>query len=103
MVNCSGTLADALISGRFFDAMVCPHSEILTLVVFGLLVYGAVGGSIYLYTGNAVLPLVLTLILGSVVVVNLPGPALQVLGVFALLLIAAGGYFLVVSRGPARR
>lgn len=103
MVDCSGSLADALIAGKFFDAMVCPHSEILGLVVFGLIVYGAVGGSLYLFTGNAVMPLVLTLILGSVVVVNLPGPALQILGVFALLLLAAGGYFLVVSRGPARR
>lgn len=103
MVDCSGTLADALIDGKFFDAMVCPHSEIMGLVVFAMLLYGSIGVALYLFTGNAVLPLVLTLILGSVVVANLPGPAAQFVGVVALLLIAAGGYFLVVSRGPARR
>lgn len=103
MVDCTGSLADALADGKFFDAMVCPHSELMGLVVFGLLVYGAIGGALYLYSGNAMLPISLTIILGSVVVTQLPGPAVQVVGVFLLLLIAAGGYFLVVSRGPARR
>lgn len=102
MVDCTQSLVDTLLAGKFFDAVVCPYSESIGLIVFALAVYGAVGLSLYIYSGNAVLPLVLTLILGSVVVTQLPGPAVQIVGVFVLLLLGAGGYWLTISRGPAR-
>jgi hypothetical protein len=91
-----------LIDGAFFDAIVCPYADVMGVAVFAMAVYGALGIALYIYSGNAVLPLVLTLILGGVVVTQLPGPAVQLVGVVALLLIAAGGYWLTVNRGPAR-
>jgi len=103
MPACQKALSDLIVDGQFFDAIVCPHTETMGVLVFGLLVYGAIGTSLYVYSGSAVLPLVLTIILGSVVVTQLPGIAVQFAGAVALLLLAAGGYYLIVSRGPARR
>lgn len=96
------TAAEMLIDGKFFDAVVCPHTEIMGLAVFAMITYGAIATSLYVYSGNAVLPLTLTVILGSVTITQLPGPAVQLVALLALLLIAAGGYWLTISRGPAR-
>jgi len=103
MPACSQSLVELFADGKFFDAVVCPHTEVMGLLVFALLVYGAVGTSLYIYSGSAVLPLVLTIILGGVVITQLPGIAVQFAGAVALLLLAAGGYYLVTSRGPATR
>lgn len=103
MAQCGGSLADALISGQFWDAVVCTFSEPMGgVVIFGLFVWGGVGAALYLFSGSAIIPLSLTLILGSVVVTQLPGPAVQLVGVLGLLVIAGALYYLVVSRGPAR-
>lgn len=102
MVTCGPTAGELLINGKFFDAVVCPFSETMGLAVFALMVYGAIGVALYVYSGNAVLPLTLTVILGSVVITQLPGPAVQLVALLALLLIAAGGYWLTISRGPSR-
>lgn len=102
MVTCGPTLAELLMDGKIFDAVVCPHSEALGgMVVFALVVYGSIMTGLYVFSGTAVLPLSLTIILGGVIVSQLPGPAVQFAGVVLLLILAAGGYFLVTSRGPA--
>lgn len=101
MVQCGGTVGDLLVSGEFFQGIVCTFSEPLGLALFAGIVYGAIGLSLYIFSGSAILPLTLTIVLGGVVVVQLPGPMVQFVGVVALLLLAAAGYYLVTSRGPA--
>jgi hypothetical protein len=101
MVQCGGTIGDMMVSGEFFQSILCTFSQDVGLIVFAGMVYGALGISLYISTGSAILPLVLTVILGGVVVPFLPGPFVQFVGVVVLLLIAGGGYYLVTSRGPA--
>ena len=43
MPQCSGSLGELFVDGQFFDAILCPHTEVAGLLVFGLLVYGAIG------------------------------------------------------------
>lgn len=81
--------------GQFFDAVSCPFVEALGGPLFAMLVFGPALLGMYIYSGSIILPLVLTLILGSVVVVQLPSVALQLFGIVILLSIAGAGYLLV--------
>lgn len=90
-----------LVNGQFFDAVYCPYGATMG-VVFPLIVFASLGMSMYIYSGSIALPLALTLILGSVVVTQLPGLAAQLVGIVVLLGLAAAGYVLIIRRGPAR-
>jgi hypothetical protein len=91
-----GAYQEFWINGQFFDAVFCPFGDVLGGVGFALFVFGAIGLSLYIYSGSVVMPLVLTLILGSVVVTQLPSIAAQLVGAVVLLGIAIAGYLIVI-------
>lgn len=90
------TYWEFLDNGQFFDAINCPYSDIMGPLVFGLFVYGGLSMALYIYTGNAVMPLILAVILAAVVVSQLPGLVAKIivflfimgLGVLATLVVA---------------
>ena len=89
------TYAEFIREGQMFDALYCPFGDQLGGTLFALMVFGAIGMSLYIYSGSVVLPLVLFLIVGSVIIVQLPSAAVQLVGIVILLGITGIGYLMV--------
>lgn len=86
---------DFLIEGQFLDAIICPYQEQMGFLVFAMMVYLAIAASLYIYTGGITIPLVVSILVGAVVVVNLPSVAVQFAVIVAVLIISVGVYLLV--------
>lgn len=95
-------LTEFWVNGQFFDAIFCPFGDALGGVVFALIFFGAIGLALYIFSGSLVMPLVLTLILGAVVVSQLPSLAAQLVGAVVLVGIAIAGYMTVMRLNKAK-
>lgn len=82
-------------AGQFFDAVYCPFGDQLGGLLFGLLVFGAIGLSLYIVSGGATVPLTLAVILSTVIFVELPASAVQVGAIAIVLGIGIAGYLMV--------
>jgi hypothetical protein len=80
---------------QFFDAVYCVYGDSVGVLLFPLLVWGAMGTALYIFSGSLVMPLVLSIILGGVLVVQLPAGPIQFTAAIVLFGIALGGYALV--------
>jgi hypothetical protein len=80
---------------QFFDAVYCVFADSVGVLLFPLLVWGSMGTALYIFSGSLIMPLVLTIILGGVVVVQLPAGPIQFVAAVVLFGIALGGYALV--------
>lgn len=78
-------MGEYLLDFEFIKAFSCTYANELGWLVLGLLVYGGITLSIYIRTGNPIVPAVLVLILGGAVLAQLPAIASPVV---MLLLIA---------------
>lgn len=80
---------------QFFEAVYCVFGDSVGVLLFPLLVWGAMGTALYIFSGSLIMPLVLTIILGGVLVVQLPAGPIQFVAAVVLFGIALGGYALV--------
>lgn len=96
------TYWEFLINGAFFDAIYCPFGDLLGGVVVALLFFAPLAMGMYIFSGSIILPFVLFLILGSVVVAQLPGAAATVAGAIALLVIAVAGSAMILKVNKVR-
>jgi len=80
---------------QFFEAVYCVFGDSVGVLLFPLLVWGAMGLALYIFSGSLIMPLVLTIILGGVLVVQLPAGPVQFVAAVVLFGIALGGYALV--------
>ena len=80
---------------QFFEAVYCVFGDSVGVLLFPLLVWGAMGSALYIFSGSLIMPLVLTIILGGVLVVQLPAGPVQFVAAVVLFGIALGGYALV--------
>jgi len=91
-----------LINGQLFDALYCPFGDLLGGVTLALLFFSPLAMALYIYSGSIILPFVMFLILGSVVVVQLPGAATTLIGAVALLTIAVVGTAMILKINRVR-
>lgn len=82
-------------AGQFFDAVYCPFGDQLGGLLFGLLVFGAIGLSLYIASGSATVPLVLGVILATVIFVEVPAGAVQIAAIAIVLMLGIAGYLIV--------
>jgi hypothetical protein len=73
----------------FFESIACTYVDPVGLLTTGMLLFGAVGMSIYIRTGSAVIPVVLMLTTGGVTLSVVAAPALAI-STIALLVTGAG-------------
>lgn len=93
-----GELWRALGEYAFRDAVLCGYQNQISMVVFAtILVLGVVNVPIYIRQDSALVPAILTLVLGGVFVVELV-PMAQAMVVFVLLMIFGLGPVLVLRR-----
>lgn len=91
------TLREFWTNGQFFDGVFCAFGGALAPMpgsAFVLLFSAFLGVGMYVYAGAIILPLVLAILLGGVIVAQLPGVALKLVGMIVLLSIAAAGMIL---------
>lgn len=91
------TLREFWANGQFFDGVFCAFGGPLAPMpgsAFVLVFSAFLGVGLYAFAGAIILPLVLAIILGGVVVAQLPGVVLKLVGMVVLLAIAAGGMIL---------
>lgn len=79
------------------DGVICPFADLLGMSVFALFAVGAVGTAFYVYTDSISLPAVLVIIIGSVVLVELPAGAIN-LTVLAILGAVSAAVYLFYQR-----
>lgn len=81
-------------NGQFMDAIICPYADQMGMMVFAMLVYGAISTSLYIYTGSIIIPLVLAILIGAIVMIELPAIAANIAVLAAVVVIAVGVYLL---------
>jgi hypothetical protein len=88
---CAGdkTGPERLLDFEFVPAVVCTYADPLSLLTVGLIVYGAIGASMYITTGDLRIPFVLVLTIGGAIIPQIAGPGLIVISLI-LILIGAG-------------
>lgn len=90
-----------LVEGQIFDAIYCPFGDVMGGALFALIFFGGIIMATYIYSDGVVLPLTMTVILGAVIVTQLPSVAVQLV-VAALLLTLAGSAYLLIQRTSPR-
>lgn len=91
-----------LLNGQFFDAVYCPYGNVMGGVTLALLFFAPIGLALYIFSGSIILPFVLFIILGSVIVIQLPGMVASLVGAVALLVIAIGGTLVILRLNAVR-
>jgi hypothetical protein len=88
---CAGnkTGPERLLDFEFVPAVVCTYADPMSLLSVGLIVYGAIGASMYITTGDLRIPFVLVLTIGGAVIPQIAAPGLIVISL-VLVLIGAG-------------
>lgn len=96
MAVCDGstTGTEYLLDFEFIKAVTCTYADPLGLLVFGLLVYGAIALSIYIRTDSITIPVILLFLVGGAVTPQLAGPAAGI-ATIAVLVTGAGALTLV--------
>lgn len=88
-----GGLREAWLAGDFMEAVVCPYNLQMGELTFGLMIYGAVCLGLYVRTGSAVVPAVVTIVGGTVAVSQIPSRGIQIMVITLMLVFTAAGYF----------
>lgn len=78
-----------LLNFEFIKAFSCTYFDSVGLLVTGLLVFGAVGVSLYVTTDSVAIPVVLVLVVGGAIIPLVAGPGVQ-MAVIVLLISGAG-------------
>lgn len=91
-----GNLIQAWMDGSWQAAATCPFDNSIGALTFGFLMYGGFMTALYVRTQSMVIPLVVTVLGGTVAISRLPSAALQLVGMVLMLGLAASGYFIYV-------
>lgn len=84
---CSGSTSgtEYLLQWEFIKAVTCTYADAAGLLATGLLVYGAVAGSIYIRTGSVIIPFGLLLLTGGATMSAVAGPGVAIATIVVLL------------------
>ena len=99
MQICSGDASplERLLNFNFVEAVSCTYIDAAGLLVVGMIVYGAIGLSLYIRTGSMRIPAVLLLLIGGAIVPQIAGPAVSV-AVIGIMLLGGGVITLMYYR-----
>lgn len=95
---CTGVNGDyfgAIGDGSFVAGFLCPYIDVIGLLGFGLLIYGAMATMIFIRTGSVVIPFVLLIILGGPILAQVASIGIAVATVVILLVLGGVPLYLV--------
>lgn len=87
-----GNFIDAWLAGDYVEAFACPFEAQIGVAAFAAMLYGGFMISLYIRTGSFVLPLVVSILGGTIAVAQLPAAYQQVVGLSLLLGLAIAAY-----------
>lgn len=90
---------EALQNYAFADAVSCFYTDQAGTAATGMLTFGAVSVAFYVRTGGITMPVILTLILGSILLPLLPGAATQIAGMILLFAVGIGPVLMLRRMG----
>lgn len=85
----------ALVDGKLMEAVVCPYDMQFGALTFGLFIYGTVMTALYVRTQSVVVPIVVTMVAGTVAISRVPSRAIQILALAMLLGISVAVLWLI--------
>lgn len=91
-----GDLIAAWLDGQYVDAIICPYDAQIGTLTVGMLIFGGVMTALYIRTQSFVLPLVVSVLGGTVAVSRLPSMYQQVVGMSLLFGFTIAAYFIYV-------
>jgi len=71
---------------EFIQGLVCVYAMPIGFEVFGLAIYGAIAGALWITQESSAIPIILTLLVGSAVLAQIIAPGMQ----FVTLMILGG-------------
>lgn len=74
---------------QFIEAVTCTYADPVGMLVLGMVVYSAIGLSIYIRTGSAIIPTILLFLTGGAVMAQVAAPFTAAATI--LVLVAGGG------------
>ncbi len=86
---------DALEQWAFQDAILCPYQTTMDSLLFGLLVVGSINMALYAKQESVLLPLVVTMLTGSILLVEVAGVFTALVRVGLLFLVGLGPVLLL--------
>jgi len=87
-----GSFIDAWLQGDWQAAFTCPVESQIGTAAFAAFLYGGLMMSLYIRTQSAVLPLVVSILGGTIAISQLPAAYQQVVGLSLMLGFAVAGY-----------
>lgn len=93
----NGDFLEAMVQEEFRDAILCPYQESLGGPLFAMIIYGAITAHIYIRTGSALLPFILSILVGGIAFTQVPSPAAATM-TFVLLVLGGIVPVLVIRR-----
>lgn len=91
---------DFMTNGQFFDAIYCPFADQMGVALAGLIFFGAIGLSLYIYTDSIAVPLSVAVVVGAAFMTTVPAIAVNIVMIAGLLGITVAGFFLVMRLKP---
>jgi hypothetical protein len=85
---------DDLIDGEFFKVFSEVYTDLLGEPIAALIFFGATGTAFFIYQEKAIIPVVMTILIGGVVLAELPSAASRVVIILVLLAITGIVYLL---------
>lgn len=89
MCDSSMTFADYIRDFAFVKAGVCPYANEVGFALLGLVVWAAVGISLFIRTGSFALPAIVTVLIGAAVLAQIAAPGMAFVTVLLLGMIGA--------------
>jgi len=90
----SANYTDDLVDGEFFEVFSGVYTDLLGEPVAAMLFFGATGAAFYIYQERAIIPVIMTILIGGVVLAELPVGASRVVIILMLLAITGIVYLL---------
>ena len=90
-------LIQAWLDGQWQAAATCPYDLQIGTLAFGFMIYGAVMTGLYVRTQSLVLPMVVTVMGGTIAISRLPSMAHQLVGMTIMIGLAIGAYMIYVK------
>jgi hypothetical protein len=83
-------------NGQFIDGIYCPFVDVLGPVAAPLMFFAPIGVGLYLASGSFLLPAIVAILVGSVVIVQAPGIAVNIVGIVLIIGIALAVFVMLL-------
>jgi hypothetical protein len=101
-LQAEGGYVDDLLAGDVFQALAGPFFDVLGVPLTAMIFFGAIGISYYAVSGRAIMPAIMTILIGGVTLQYAAGTGVGRFAVIALVLTLTSAGYLAWKRADGR-